>query len=232
MQHLRSAITLLSIMGMLLTSAAFAVSSNGTAANGTAAVGLYVHKASAVIGSRVENPQGESLGIISDVVLDPDAGRIKYVTLSYGGILGLGGKLFAVAWEALTLQSDHKTFLLNVNQELLDATPGFDKNNWPQQPDPMLQAAAIPAESIPPSKESPAERSAPNVNGPRTEYLRSATVADLNAQQGTITLKTRAGETLDLQAPTALLAGLQAGDVVEVSRAGNSVTTIRRRTKQ
>jgi sporulation protein YlmC with PRC-barrel domain len=232
MQHIRIITMLLSIVGVLLTSAAFAASADGTAAKGTSAVGSHVHKASAVIGSRVENPQGESLGMISDIVLDPDAGHIKYVTLSYGGVLGLGGKLFAVAWDALTLQSDNQTYLLNISQELLEATPGFDKNHWPQQPDAMLQAAAIPAESIPPSRASQAARSAPPMSGPRTEYLPSATVADLDAQQGSISLTTRTGETLDLRAPAALLAGLQTGDVVEVSRSGNAVTKIRKRSKQ
>ena len=227
MSHIRIFTTLLSIVGMLLTSAAFAAPSDGTVA-----VGPQVHKASAVIGSRVENTQGETLGLISDIVLDPEAGRIKYVALSYGGILGLGGKLFAVSWDALTLQPDGKTYLLNVDRELLNATSGFDKSNWPQWPDPMLQAAAIPAESIPPSTGAQAARSATDVPGPRTEYLLSATVADLDAQHGTVTLKTPAGETLDLQAPAALLAGLHAGDAVEVSRSGNLVTTIRKKAKQ
>ena len=134
MSHIRIFTTLLSIVGMLLTSAAFAAPSDGTVA-----VGPQVHKASAVIGSRVENTQGETLGLISDIVLDPEAGRIKYVALSYGGILGLGGKLFAVSWDALTLQPDGKAYLLNVDRELLNATSGFDKSNWPQWPDPMLR---------------------------------------------------------------------------------------------
>jgi hypothetical protein len=60
----------------------------------------------------------------------------------------------------------------------------------------------------------------------------SATITDLDAQQGTLTLKTPAGETVDLQAPATLLGGLQAGDVVEVSRSGNQVTTIRKKNGQ
>ena len=75
------------------------------------------------------------MGLISDIVLDPEAGRIKYVALSYGGMLGLGGKLFAVSWDALTLQPDGaRRHLLNVDRELLNATSGFDKSNWPQWP--------------------------------------------------------------------------------------------------
>ena len=64
------------------------------------------------------------------------------------------------------------------------------------------------------------------------EYTLSAVIADLDVQQGTITLKTQAGETMDLQAPATLLTGLQAGDVVEVSRSGQQVTTIRKKNGQ
>ena len=61
------------------------------------------------------------------------------------------------------------------------------------------------------------------------EYTLSAVIADLDVQQGTITLKTPTGETVDLQAPAALLAGLHTGDAVEVTRAGNQVMTIRKK---
>jgi hypothetical protein len=66
----------------------------------------------------------------------------------------------------------------------------------------------------------------------RTEQMLSATITDLDTQQGTLTLKTQAGETVDLQAPATLLTGLQTGDVVEVSRSGNLVTTIRKKNGQ
>jgi sporulation protein YlmC with PRC-barrel domain len=101
-----------------------------------------VPKASTFIGSPVENQQGESLGKIGDLVIDPNVGRITYAALSYGSVLGLGGKLFAVSWETLQLQPDGKTFVLNISKETLENSPGFDKDNWPQQPDPMLSAAA------------------------------------------------------------------------------------------
>jgi sporulation protein YlmC with PRC-barrel domain len=89
----------------------------------------------------VVNPQGESLGKIDDLVFDPATGRITYAALSHGSILGVGGKLFAVAWEALKMQPDGKTFVLNVSKETLDTAAGFEKDHWPQQPDPMLSAS-------------------------------------------------------------------------------------------
>src|SRR5919109_132951 len=127
-------------------------------------------KASTFIGSSVVNPQGESLGKIDDLMIDPATGHITYAALSHGSILGFGGKLFAVAWEALELQPDGKTFVLNVPKETLENAPGFDKSNWPQQPDPMLSASARGA-GAKPSMET---RAGTGV---------SATVQEVNAQE-------------------------------------------------
>jgi hypothetical protein len=62
----------------------------------------HLHKGSRIIGMSVENPQGESLGHIEDVVIDTE-GRIIYATLSYGGILGPGETFVAIPWRALSL---------------------------------------------------------------------------------------------------------------------------------
>lgn len=94
-----------------------------------------VHRASEIAGMSIRNPQGKELGTIKDTVIDVKAGQIKYAALSYGGFLGLGDKLFAVPWDALTHQqniADNKHyFVLNVDEETLKRAPGFDSDKWP-----------------------------------------------------------------------------------------------------
>lgn len=92
-----------------------------------------VLSATTLMGDRVVNPQGEDLGKIEEFMLDLDTGRINYAVLSFGGFLGLGDKLFAIPWEALTINTDDHTFILNVEKEQLKNAPGFDKDNWPDQ---------------------------------------------------------------------------------------------------
>ncbi len=92
--------------------------------------------ADTLIGNDVFNLQDEDLGDIKEIMLEVRAGRISYAVLSYGGILGLGDKLFAVPWEALTLDTDNKRFTLDVAKDRMEAAPGFDKDNWPNMADP------------------------------------------------------------------------------------------------
>jgi hypothetical protein len=68
-------------------------------------------------------------------MLDMSTGRVSYAVLSFGGILGMGEKLFAVPWNALTLDTNNKRFTLNVTKASLDQAPGFDKDSWPNMAD-------------------------------------------------------------------------------------------------
>jgi osmotically-inducible protein OsmY len=82
-------------------------------------------------GLRVRNAAGEDLGRIEDFLLDPEYGRMAYAVISFGELLGLGDKLFAVPIEALRLSPDGGTFLLNVDKKVLERAPGFERDRWP-----------------------------------------------------------------------------------------------------
>lgn len=90
---------------------------------------------SSLTGNDVENRQGESLGDIKDLMLDPRSGRVAYAVLDFGGFLGIGNKLFAVPLESMTLDTAAHRFVLDVDKERLENAPGFDKDNWPAHPD-------------------------------------------------------------------------------------------------
>jgi hypothetical protein len=101
----------------------------------------FVLSSKTLTGNRVKNLQGEDLGNIEDLAIDIDSGRIAYAVLSFGGFLGLGDKLFAIPWEALSLETregvltSDRIFILNVDKERLENAPGFEKNNWPNMGD-------------------------------------------------------------------------------------------------
>jgi sporulation protein YlmC with PRC-barrel domain len=91
--------------------------------------------ADTLLGNDVYNKQDEDLGDIKEIMLDVPAGRIGYAVLSYGGVLGLGEKLFAVPWDALTLDTENKRFTLDMSKDQLKNAPGFDKERWPNMSD-------------------------------------------------------------------------------------------------
>jgi sporulation protein YlmC with PRC-barrel domain len=97
--------------------------------------GPNVIAAHTLTGYAVVSPTGEKLGDVEAIMLDIGNGRIAYAVLSFGGFLGIGDKLFAIPWAALTLDTRVGNFILNVSKEKLARAPGFDKDHWPSMAD-------------------------------------------------------------------------------------------------
>lgn len=87
--------------------------------------------ACALSGEKVRDRAGEDLGTIADFMLDLETGNVAYAVLSFGGVLGIGNKLFAVPPEALALDAQRGGFVLDVDRAALADAPGFDADDWP-----------------------------------------------------------------------------------------------------
>jgi len=95
-----------------------------------------VASAGTITGNEVRNLKGEDLGKIEEIMLETSTGTVSYAVLSFGGFLGMGDKLFAVPWRALSLNADEEGFVLDVEKDRLEEAPGFDKDDWPDFADP------------------------------------------------------------------------------------------------
>ena len=91
--------------------------------------------ATSLIHDKVVNLNGDHVGKIEELMIDVTTGRVAYAVLSFGGFLGMGNKLFAIPWSALTLDADEKRFILDAPKERLENAPGFDKDHWPAMAD-------------------------------------------------------------------------------------------------
>lgn len=90
-----------------------------------------VVKASEVCGVKVRNTADEDLGEINEIVIDKTTGKVGYVVLDFGGILGFGNKYFALPWKIFSYDADEDCFVINLDKERLKNAPGFDKDAWP-----------------------------------------------------------------------------------------------------
>jgi sporulation protein YlmC with PRC-barrel domain len=94
-----------------------------------------VLSATTVIGDEVRNLQGEDIGEIEELMINLSDGCIAYAVLSFGGLSGMGDKLFAVPWKALKVRPEEHAFVLDIRKEKLEKAPGFEKGNWPNMAD-------------------------------------------------------------------------------------------------
>lgn len=90
-----------------------------------------VVKSNEVIGVSVKNDEKKDIGKIEEIVLDKVSGQVRYIVLSFGGILGMGDKYFAFPWKSISYSPEEKSFILKVDKQKLKEEYGFDKDNWP-----------------------------------------------------------------------------------------------------
>ena len=82
-------------------------------------------KCSDLCGKDVRTVQTDDVGLLQNIVVDPDSGRVLY------GILSYRGKLFAIPWSALSLNADAKQFVLHAETAQLADSVSFKNSEWP-----------------------------------------------------------------------------------------------------
>ena len=75
---------------------------------------------------KVENPNKENVGKISDLIFD-DQNRIVGAVLSVGGFLGIGDKHVGLAWNELKIQDSAKepVAVVSLTKDQLKSAPEF-----------------------------------------------------------------------------------------------------------
>lgn len=102
---------------------------------------MTILSSSTMEGTVVQNPKGDSLGEIKDLMIDLESGRVAYAVVEFGGLLGIGSKLFAVPLKAMKQDRVNKCFILDTTEEALDNASGFDKDHWPDFADRKWQTS-------------------------------------------------------------------------------------------
>jgi len=59
-----------------------------------------------ILGVSVKNQQGEAIGSIQHLLIDPKTGLVSYAELKAGGFLGLGEKTIIIPWRSLEISRD------------------------------------------------------------------------------------------------------------------------------
>lgn len=78
----------------------------------------------------VVNKAGDDMGQVQNFVVDMREGLIAFAIVSFGGVLGITDKWFAIPWAALKWHPETKRFILNMTEKVLQNAPGMDKDTW------------------------------------------------------------------------------------------------------
>jgi sporulation protein YlmC with PRC-barrel domain len=112
---------MISLLSLLLTLSAFAQQSTSTTLPG------LLLSTESILGSEIKDPQGEGVGKIKQLMIDPQTGLVKYAVVAVGGLLGVGEKTVIVPWHTLEVAQDGRSVALNVSKQLLKDAPKYEQ---------------------------------------------------------------------------------------------------------
>lgn len=96
------------------------------AAPNTASLRGMLLSTETLLGTDVKNAQGEELGEIRQLMIDPANGRVLYAVVAMGGFLGLGEKSILVPWRAMEVARDGNSIVLNVSRQVLQEMSNYE----------------------------------------------------------------------------------------------------------
>lgn len=82
---------------------------------------------SRLTGCRVCSPDGETLGTIENLIVDPGHGNVAYVVMSLAG--GTPPQQVAAPMKALRFEPGRETLLLDISPDRLRKAPRYDPSN-------------------------------------------------------------------------------------------------------
>ncbi len=88
-------------------------------------------KSGALVGADVTNRNGETIGSVTDFIIDRGSGEITEALIKSGATLGVGGKTIAVPYARLGWDRADGNFTLQMTPEQIDRAVEFDPETWP-----------------------------------------------------------------------------------------------------
>lgn len=89
-----------------------------------------------LIGREIRNTRGDRLGVVNEIVIDDESGRIAYVVVGDGAASEAQSRLWVVPWDVLSSQRDSSgsgktAYEMEIDRERIAGAPGFSRNEWP-----------------------------------------------------------------------------------------------------
>ena len=91
---------------------------------------LRLMRATDLIGKDIMNIEGEAAGSVDDAIIDRGSGRIAYLIVQSGAILGFGGERVAIPYNDFTYDVVERTYSLPITAEDLQNDTNAHRSRW------------------------------------------------------------------------------------------------------
>lgn len=78
-----------------------------------------------VEGTKVFDAQGHKLGVIKNFMVDKQSGKVEYVVMTFGGVLGFDREFYPLPWAMLSYNPEHGGYDADLSKEALENAPHY-----------------------------------------------------------------------------------------------------------
>lgn len=101
------------------------------------------YRSDELIGASVINGEDKSLGSVEDIVMSPRSGKIAFLVIGHGGVLGFGKKYSPVPWSDFKATSGANLLVLDVGKDQFDAAPEVREDQFAPRGDFAAQSEKV-----------------------------------------------------------------------------------------
>lgn len=91
---------------------------------------VHLHRANNLLGSKLESRNGDRVGDVEDLIIDRGSGKIVFAVVEVGGVLGIGGKEFAVPYDRLEWSEREERFVTTMTRQEAERQNEFLPEDW------------------------------------------------------------------------------------------------------
>src|SRR5215213_4380611 len=84
-----------------------------------------------VEGTTIYNRQGENIGAVKNVMINKLTGKVAYVVVQYGGVMGFGSDYYPMPWNVLTYDTGKGGYVIDMSKEQLQNAPRYSASSQP-----------------------------------------------------------------------------------------------------
>lgn len=133
------------VVGMRTVTASSESDSWGDQSDANSRPGRLV-RASDLMDADIRNAQGNDVGDIDDLAINPESNHVVYGVLSRGGVIGIGESHYAIPTSELEGLRNGR-LMVNLTDDDFEGRDGFDNDNWPRKADAELETVWNPEPS-------------------------------------------------------------------------------------
>lgn len=91
----------------------------------------FIRLATDIMGTKIKSPEGEDIGVVQNIMIDPQNGALVYIVLCYANFVGKTHRHFAIPRKMMRVKyADKASLILEIDKHKLITAHSITPSEW------------------------------------------------------------------------------------------------------